>query len=240
MARLKGTKRVRSERKFVKPVMYKKQKTVVSSNTPLTSSSAVVMRQPVFPRSWKRSLLYYDSPSIDPSVGGVVASYVFSANGMYDPNISGVGHQPLGFDQLMAAYDHYTVIGSKITVTFTNTDSSNSQLAGIFLTRNSATENDYVKIIENGKGNYVRLGTSGKDNATATLSLSAPIANFLGISKIMSEADLKGTDAANPAQECYFHIWAAPGVSVDSSVVRCDVLIEYIAVFTEPKLLAKS
>ena len=36
-----------------------------------------------------------------------------------DPNHTGVGHQPLYFDQLMTIYNHYIVIGAKITVKFT-------------------------------------------------------------------------------------------------------------------------
>ena len=34
------------------------------------------------------------------------------------PNHTGVGHQPLYFDQLMTIYNHYIVIGAKITVKF--------------------------------------------------------------------------------------------------------------------------
>lgn len=41
---------------------------------------------------------------------------VYRANGMYDPDYSSSGHQPYGFDQLMAVYTSYMVIGSKLDV----------------------------------------------------------------------------------------------------------------------------
>lgn len=41
-------------------------------------------------------------------------SYLFSCNSLFDPNRTGTGHQPMYFDQLIALYDHYTVLRSRI------------------------------------------------------------------------------------------------------------------------------
>lgn len=35
---------------------------------------------------------------------------------MYDPDLTGFGHQPYFFDQLTDIYSHYVVIGSKIKI----------------------------------------------------------------------------------------------------------------------------
>ena len=45
---------------------------------------------------------------------------VFSGNGLYDPDVSGVGHQPLGFDQWMTLYNRYRVYASRIVVNVVN------------------------------------------------------------------------------------------------------------------------
>ena len=53
------------------------------------------------------------------SCGNGGASYTvkyFCANGMYDPNVTGTGHQPLLFDQYMALYHKYAVTSSRISV----------------------------------------------------------------------------------------------------------------------------
>ncbi len=44
----------------------------------------------------------------------------FRGNGMFDPDFSGVGHQPFYFDQLAAVYDRYQVFASSIYIQFHN------------------------------------------------------------------------------------------------------------------------
>ena len=66
----------------------------------------------------KTKLRYVEYFTLNPAAAGLPATHVFSANGLYDPNITGVGHQPRGFDQLMALYDHYYVSRSKIIADF--------------------------------------------------------------------------------------------------------------------------
>jgi len=41
---------------------------------------------------------------LNPAIGAA-AGYVFNLNSLHDPNTSGVGHQPTGFDQLIAIYE---------------------------------------------------------------------------------------------------------------------------------------
>jgi len=52
-------------------------------------------------------LLYYtfeNGVGLNPAIGAA-AGYVFNLNSLHDPNTSGVGHQPTGFDQLIAIYE---------------------------------------------------------------------------------------------------------------------------------------
>ena len=47
-----------------------------------------------------------------------VQYYAFGVNCLYDPYLALGGGQPLYFDQLSAIYNHYTVMRSRIKVTF--------------------------------------------------------------------------------------------------------------------------
>lgn len=52
-------------------------------------------------------------------LGTTSASYIFRANSLFDPNNTGVGTQPYGYDQLCAAdalFQNYKVFASKITI----------------------------------------------------------------------------------------------------------------------------
>lgn len=70
--------------------------------------------------------------------GGVAyAEYIYSMTGIYDPNITGVGHQPRGHDQWMNIYTTYRVRGFRVRIEGQNyaTDTSigEPQVVGTFI-----------------------------------------------------------------------------------------------------------
>ena len=72
-------------------------------------------RQPI-PKQLFNRLKYAETVNVSIPLSGL-GSYLYSCNGMYDPNITGTGHQPMYFDQFMAMYDHYTVLKSTMKAT---------------------------------------------------------------------------------------------------------------------------
>lgn len=184
---------------------------------------------------------YSTTIQLDPGAAGILASHVFSANGLYDPDITGTGHQPMGFDQLAVLYDHYTVIGAKITVKGTNADTIYQQIVGIN-TLDDTTDpasGDINTMIEQGKTKYVVFGDAASTHSKTITAKVAP-KKFFGKSNMMDNAQLKGNAAANPTEQVYFHVVAAPIQGVNSVPIQLHVLIEYVAVWTEPKALASS
>lgn len=192
-------------------------------------------------RTFRTKLTYAERGfTLNSGIGGTVAAHVFSANGLFDPDITGVGHQPAGFDEMMSFFDHYTVISSKIYVNFANRDGSNRNFAGIYISDNSTIETDYRVIVENGLGTYSLLDFSNGGNDTMEISVPVSTSRFLGRPDILSEDDLRGTNAANPAEQVYFIVWCAPDSNVDGADVKFSVRIEYVVQFTEPKRVAIS
>lgn len=63
----------------------------------------------VLPSSITTKLKYTDEFTLTPGAAGSVATYLFNLNSLYDPNRTGTGHQPYGFDQLAAWYQRYRV-----------------------------------------------------------------------------------------------------------------------------------
>lgn len=178
--------------------------------------------------------------TLNPGAAGTAAVQVFSANGLYDPDITGTGHQPIGFDQYMTAFDHYTVIGAKIRVYYENTDSTYSQMCGISISDNASAEADARVYIENGATRYSFLTVKGSSKDTTRLTHQVSVAKFMGRKSILSEDDFRGDVSNNPAEQVYFHVWAAPHNSVDSGNVNAIVQIDYVAILTEPKTLSLS
>ena len=199
----------------------------------LTGNSSFSNRAPVATKMLTR-MKYHDAISVNPGIGNVGA-HVFSANGLYDPDITGVGHQPRGLDQILALYDHFVALGSKIHLKIDNSDNASSIVVGIAVldTATASASVDYY--MESG---YVKsVICPGGNEGARTLSLKVNPNKFLGRSHPMSDSQLKGSSSANPTEGVYFHVFAfAPDTAIDAGDVNLSVDIEYAVAFIEPKI----
>lgn len=175
---------------------------------------------------------FHRGNELNPPAGGL-STYIFRANSLYDPDYSSVGHSVRGFDQLMTLYDHYTVIGSKITLKLgTDTGLTTSLIAGIALRDSVTVPSDVVDYIE---GRNVRHIMMSHNNDSRTVSQKFSCKRFLGVSHPLAEKDVQGSVSSNPSEQAYFHLFASPVVNADVDSIDMSVEIEYIAILTEPK-----
>lgn len=187
-------------------------------------------------------LRYIDVIELDP-VAGVPYSHVFSANSIYDPNTSGVGHQPLGHDEWQQFYSHATVLGSKIKATFlptTNTVATGNSIVSVKLQADSVALTEFYGTLEQPETKWRTVGLSNAENG-ATLYHKFSAKKFFGVKNVSDADNLRGTFGGNPADQAYFHITIQ---GIDSAInpdpVKCVVSIEYICLLTEPKKLLQS
>lgn len=183
---------------------------------------------------------YSDSISINPGAAGAAGVHVFSANGLYDPDVTSTGHQPTGFDEVSALYDHYTVTWVKIRCFFLNGDTTYSGICGISLKDNANVETDWRAYDESGLSNTGVALIQGGQSDPLVLEHEVTLSEFLGRPNILSEDDLRGTPSTNPTEQAYWHVWVAPGVSQDMAASTVIVEMEYMAIFTEPKIVGLS
>lgn len=199
------------------------------------------------PNKFATKLRYADGYSINPPPGGLIGSQIIVANGLYDPDYTGTGHQPRGFDQLIAMYDHYTVIGAKITATFVGnggTSPGGPIVVGIAL-KDAASpptnKNEYME----GRNVISRVMRHSSSDASVqdkiTLSKAFSAKKFLGVSKPLSSSILRGSAAANPAEEAFFHLFVQVLRGTDDvGEIEVQIVIDYLVVFTEPKQPSQS
>lgn len=193
---------------------------------------------PVFPSSVRRRLVYYDTGTLNVTSGALNMT-VFSANGLYDPNVSGIGHQPTGFDQMMVFYDHYVVLRAKCTVNWFNTSSGASAQVALALNSSNSVVTDYVALSEGGYLVRDFLNSNATSDAIKTSRLSVSIPKFSGTPNIRDATDLWGTATSNPTEQTYFNlcVWDFQG---GSPSVRYEIMLEYDAWFLEPRKLTSS
>lgn len=192
----------------------------------------MALKSPV-PTKMYTKLKYVEFVQLNPGAAGAVATHVFSANGMYDPDITGSGHQPRGFDQLMALYDHYAVKFCKCTCTFVPNGLGQPAMCGIAVRDSSSTESSIDYYLETGYVKYKPVSSTEGYETKITYFLDVP--KFLGRRNLLSDPELKGSTAANPTENAQFHIFAAPFDTSDVGTIDVYVELEYTTWLIEPK-----
>lgn len=177
---------------------------------------------------------------LTPTVSQFPVSHVFSMNGLWDPDFTGIGHQPIGFDQLVGTiYDHYTVIGSRAKVHFTNLSTISPQNVLLQLKDTTTTSGDMSAIIENGTCVTGVLGPRNTGECCKTLSINCSMKKFFS-RNVMNDSKYEGNAGNNPLEGVYLHVTTQPMVGGDLEPVSFNIEIEYIVILHEPRQLASS
>lgn len=184
-----------------------------------------------FPKMVKVTQTYIDTINLT-STSGVPATYRFSANGLYDPNITSTGHQPIFYDQLAALYDHYVVLGSKIEATWVNQTSTTPPTVYSFIINDDTTvvSSDPATLGEQTGAKKKVVGYGNSDAHRMTLNYSARKIHGRGV---LANNSLQGNVNSMPSDQTYydFHFRALDGVS--TAAVSIEFKITYIVVWKE-------
>lgn len=186
------------------------------------------------------TLRYVENVSITSPLG-IISTYVFRANSLVDPNFSGIGHQPMGFDTWATLYRHYCVIGARIRIVPTLGQTQTTDLdTGVYLSENtSPLYNSSSEFIEADKGDYLTYNISQTTPESMESKYSAK--RFFNVNDIKDVQErIGGQVTGNAVQQAYFIMWLQGRSSSESPVVNYRVIIDYIALFSEPQNLPQS
>jgi len=185
----------------------------------LPKGKALVQQQEV-------TLRYHHRTAILTGATGV-GSALFYANGMYQPQVGAVTHQPHYFDQLMSLYDHFRVTKSKITVTCGTTPDTFDYILSCFIdddtTPSLALAHDPIER-QGSVFAYRPAQTVGTTQVTKYFNAK----DTFGV-KGMNDSFI-GTATSNPDENATFvaSVSGSPAVTYVLSV-----FIEYTAVLSE-------
>lgn len=215
----------------------KRQRKTGPKSFKVRNARKMVIGRPVstvgFPQTMSIKHRYCESLLSLSNTSGALNSYKFSANGMYDPNISATGHQPAYFDTMTSIYNHFHVLGSKCTIKACSTSGSIPIQACLYLSDNVTPLSSIDAMLEDSTGHGKLLASSANSTpASLTCTFSAK-KYFQG--DIVDNDELGGSSSANPT-EMMFYIFALQPIDLTSSTVTYfEVEIEYFAVWTERK-----
>lgn len=188
------------------------------------------------------SLHYTDLINVDAGASGVIGDYVFSCNGLFDPDSTGGGHQPYGFDQIAAQYGKYVVKSSRIKVWCWNDAASDPVILMVQVRPTSTTQDGNAPAYQGEQPGIVKtvLSPKGADDLKF-LTHSYNAASFHGVKDVTDNTDLTAAVTANPTEGAFYHVMVGsliPASNLGPKYMLVD--IEYVAEFKEPLILAQS
>jgi len=191
-----------------------------------------------FPKKIVMTHTYFDGILLQTGATGGLITQQFTCNGMYDPDVTGSGHQPLYYDQMTALYNHYTVVGSKITLRVCSSSSTAIPCTfGVYINDDSTVTPTYLGITEQSLSTHTVVPPGGNETKVVSQPWSAK-KTFGGA--VLANDDLQGTVTTNPTELQIYTVFAHCPNMVAQATLYVDVTIEYIAVWDELKDVAAS
>lgn len=166
---------------------------------------------------------------------GVMDTEQYYANGLWDPRVAALGHQPMGFDNAMNYYQYAVVYGSKITVKFISKGITSPCVCGIYLGDNVANPyTDWTVMKELGypmkNMNTDNSGTSSQVTVTAKFSHKKFFGQNLG-----QITDTANTSTANCTRLSRYNVWLQTSDAANNSgSAEIQVCIDFLVRLFNP------
>lgn len=189
-----------------------------------------------FPKKMLVTMRYATSIRLDQQIGALPVTYVFRANGIFDPDRTGTGHQPYTHDEYAQLYTKYMVTGSKIMATFlpNASVSTGNIICGLHVGNDPTYIPDFETVREQSEGRWSIV--SGQTNKK-TLATRYSRRKIIPAHKDGHEA----TFGADPLEQYYFTVWSTCVNSVAvAQPVDVVVTISYRVLMWDARVLPQS
>jgi len=175
------------------------------------------------------------------SAGASYAGNIFRLNSIYDPDESGVGHQPYGHDTLAPLFNLYRVLKTKIVVEYQPEVPSTAYykpIIGILPCAQLPTITNFNHLLELPKSVWKQT-----DLNTRRVSKSYNLANVVGVTKAQYKTDdiFMATVGANPSANCLAYVYIGLGNGGSPTIdYYVTVTMIFDVMWMNPKLQAQS
>jgi len=187
-----------------------------------------------FPDQLFVKLKYNDTVNLVNIAG--FGSYLFSMNSLFDPDATGVGQQPLLFDQYALLYNEYEVKASKINVRFLS--QSQQSMKAIVYPSNTATPSSDISALS--EQPYSKSKWLNNANSAYFSNLTSYMRVVKMEGRNTNSLNFVSTVTGNPSNQKFWHIALNSPTGADVSAVHIDVTIIYYARFFRRKFISGS
>lgn len=184
-----------------------------------------------FPDSEIATLRYSEEVGI---TGTTYGQYTFRGNSAFDPNETGVGHQPCYFDQYSAVYSKYKVISSTCRVTASNYNATAAAVVVLSPSSDIVTITSYSIAMEQPYAKRTEyMPVSTRMGCQSSVKKRMTTRRILGLSPSQfASEDYSALTGASPSSIWYWNISA---FDISEVSVRLIVDIDYHILFYDRK-----
>lgn len=167
----------------------------------------------------------------------VTGQYIFNLNSLYDPNRTGVGHQPYGYDPLAQLYNRYRVISCGWRIT--SPTNSYRQIGCMPSNDSGITYTTFSEMKENPRAKYIVQATGAQ---VAVLHGKSYIPALMGRTKAqyMADDNYQATVTSSPAELALLYIQTSTAGDVGEVGAAIQVILEYTVEFFDIKHIVQS
>ncbi|UYD39154.1 MAG: capsid protein [Wigfec virus K19_576] len=193
-----------------------------------------------FPANRKVTLKYVSNFILDPSGATPSPSYVFRAASIWDPDSTGIGHQPWGRDLYATLYNRYTVLSSRISIRAIQSATSIGipTIWGVQLSEDGTFDPDPVdQVMENPYVSWRWHQTAVNGNVAAPATMTYSLRKYFGV-KDPEDVNMQyGADIGSDPTfaQPYFLVWMRPHDDL-ADIPSCNFVatITYNVLFSGP------
>lgn len=196
--------------------------------------TVAIQRTPGIADATKVKLKYTEVITLTTNASTIPTYNLFSANSLYDPNYTGAGHQPLGFDEWMGTsattgfYNQYIVFGMSYRVTFVNTSATYTAQVAVVKKPNEVVSTNMNTVAEKAYSQTRLLSTSTASFSRCVVKGYVPCAKIAGLTaeQWRVEDNYRGSWGSNPTLRIpMLHIYACNPDSISTTVkVQVDLM----------------
>jgi len=182
---------------------------------------------------------YCDIGSLAAGAAATISTVTFSCNDLFDPNVTGTGHQPMYFDQLTTLYNHFTVTASRCTFKIISSISNQPPCVGcLWIDDNSTTTATRLEYVgEAARAGPLRVFGQNENASTNFYAKWNARAAFPG--NPLGNNLLQGTGGASP-NELQYYKFSYYVIDGTASTLYYTVTIDYDVVWSELKEVTAS
>jgi hypothetical protein len=199
------------------------------NRAPVLITRQVSLPSNLMPPTLQRTLVYEDNRVLS-ATAGAISAFAVKANGLYDPNSSGIGHQPNGFDQMAVFYNRYTVVSSQIEITAYPTATTTVWLVvGSMLLPSTSLPTDIQEVLEQPITTYCPFQNHNLYGRPAYLIQRCDVSEHYGTKNVVANPDFAATFTSDPTRLLTYNVF---GTCADFATATGNFLVRIRASYT--------